>query len=264
MEANGGAVNRIALMIDADNISHKDAQLVLDEVTKYGNPTIKRVYGDVGNPHLHGWMEILNELGLKAIHQTAYTKKKNSSDIAIVIDAMDLLYDGNVEAFALVTGDSDFTSLAQRLREAGKLVYGLGRATTPASLQNACDLFIHLESLKVDGPATSPVDDPDAAPAPKINLQSALERAVNAISDDEGWVGIAALGSQLNRTHPSFDPRIFGGPGARLSTLVADQPYLETTGTGNQMRVRSKGAAGTARAAKKSVKKAARKAPRNG
>lgn len=251
-----GAADRIAVMIDADNTRPAYANEVLSEVAKYGDPTIRRVYGDWTNPHLTQWARKLNRLGLRAMHQNAYTSGKNSTDLALVIDAMDLLYDGNVEAFALVTSDSDFTSLAHRLRESGKKVYVLGENKAPESLRNACDKFIDLAVVTDrddDGDETEDeADDTTDEKTPSINLQSALTRAVNAVSDDEGWALLPALGNQLIRTHPSFDARNFAGPGARLSTLVAAQPYLETSGSGNQLLVRLKGTRpGSAKAAKK-------------
>jgi len=258
MESHGTA-DRVAVMIDADNTRPAYADEVLGEVAKYGDPTIRRVYGDWTNPHLTQWARKLNRLGLRAMHQNAYTSGKNSTDLALVIDAMDLLYDGNVEAFALVTSDSDFTSLAHRLRESGKKVYVLGENKAPESLRNACDKFIDL-AVVADRPgdgedADEESDDAGGADAPSINLQSALTRAVNAVSDDEGWALLPALGNQLIRTHPSFDARNFAGPGARLSTLVAAQPYLETSGDGNALRVRLKGRKPAAQ------KAAGRKAP---
>ena len=252
MESHGAA-DRIAVMIDADNTRPAYADEVLGEVAKYGDPTIRRVYGDWTNPHLTQWARKLNRLGLRAMHQNAYTSGKNSTDLALVIDAMDLLYDGNVEAFALVTSDSDFTSLAHRLRESGKKVYVLGENKAPESLRNACDKFIDL-AVVADRPgdgedADDDTDDAGEADAPSINLQSALTRAVNAVSDDEGWALLPALGNQLIRTHPSFDARNFAGPGARLSTLITAQPYLETSGNGNALRVRLKGHKPTGRKA---------------
>lgn len=245
--------DRIAVMIDADNTRPSFAEALLSEVAKYGTPTIKRVYGDWTNPHLTQWSRKLNSMGLRAMHQNAFTMGKNSTDLALVIDAMDLLYDDNVEAFALVTSDSDFTSLAHRLRESGKTVYVLGENKAPDALKYACDKFIDLEVVQSEEQSAADddrdeeraddaaSDDADAAPAPTINLQSALTRALNAVSDDEGWASLGALGNQLNRTHPSFDARTFGGSAARLSTLVEAQPYLETSGSGNGMRVRRKG-----------------------
>ena len=270
MDRNGAA-DRIAVMIDADNMRAAYADDVLSEVAKYGNPTIKRVYGDWTNPHLNPWARKLNGMGLRAMHQNAYTTGKNSTDLALVIDAMDLLYDGNVEAFALVTSDSDFTSLAHRLRESGKAVYVLGEKKAPDALKNACDKFIDLglahgakeseADSELAGEGEPEQDDSESAPAPAINLQSALTRAVNAVSDDEGWVSLPALGNQLIRTHPSFDARNFReGSDARLSTLVAEQNYLETSGTGNAMRVRVKGST-PAKGAKVATQAPPKKAP---
>lgn len=259
--------DRIAVLIDGENTRSAYADEVLSEVAKYGNPTIKRVYGDWTNPHLSTWARRLNSLGLRAMHQNAFTRSKNSSDLALVIDAMDLLYDNNVDAFALVTSDSDFTSLAHRLRESGKTVYVLGENKAPDALKNACDKFIDLEVVqdekRSDTDEAEAPDEVDGAPAPTINLQSALTRALNAVSDDEGWASLGALGNQLTRTYPSFDARSFGNSGTRLSTLVADQPYLETTGSGNAMRVRRKGIApsrGKAKAADTTPDKASDKA----
>ena len=258
--------DRVAVLIDADNASHRQLQVVLGEVAKYGNPTIKRVYGDWTNDRLSNWAPKLNSLGLRAVHQNAFTKGKNSTDMALVIDAMDLLYDGNVEAFALVTSDSDFTALTHRLRESGKAVYVLGTQKAPTSLRNACDKFIDLDVLADDDADDESAGTEDAhdAVVPSINLQSALTRALNAVSDDDGWASLPTLGNQLVRTHPSFDPRTFAGPGGRLSTLVADQAYLETSGSGNALRVRLKGAPAARRAAEKGAEKGAEKATEKG
>jgi uncharacterized protein (TIGR00288 family) len=243
---------RIAVLIDADNTSPKYAEALLEELAKYGTPTIKRAYGDFSSQRLSGWTRELNARAIRAIHQNAFTVGKNSTDSALIIDAMDLLYAGNVEAFALVSSDSDFTGLALRLRESGKVVYGLGRQRTPQSLQNACDRFIALEVLGEESaepagsrePASSaddsgPVDPGDADDAPQLNLESALTRAVNATADDEGWTTVSGIGNHLSRTQASFDPRNFGH--AKLSSLVAAQPYLESRTEGRQILVRLKG-----------------------
>jgi hypothetical protein len=245
--------DRIAVLIDADNTSYRYAEALLDEVAKFGNPTIKRAYGDWSSPHLTGWGNELNARAIRGMHQGAFTRGKNSTDSALIIDAMDLLYAGNVEAFALVTSDSDFTSLALRLRESGKVVYGLGGAKTPASLQNACDRFIRLESLgePVAEPDAAAADSPAAEPpaaesslAPEINLPSALTKAVNAVAGDDGWAAPGPIGQHLSRTHPALDPRNYLDPGKYqqrgLQALLAAQPYLETTTEGGSMRVRVK------------------------
>ena len=255
MDTDSGAV-RIAVLIDADNTSPKYAEPILEELAKYGTPTIKRAYGDFSSQRLSGWTRELNARAIRAMHQNAFTTGKNATDSALIIDAMDLLYADNVEAFAIVSSDSDFTSLALRLRESGKVVYGLGRKRTAISLQNACDRFIMLEVLgsEQDGDpddsddAEDRHDDSGDEPGPQLNLQSVLTKAVNATADDDGWTTLAAIGNHLARSHPSWDPRTFGH--SKLSTLVADQPYLESRPAGNHLQV-----------ALKQARKATRRAP---
>ncbi len=266
MESEYGGI-RIAVLIDADNTSPKYAEALLEEVAKYGTPTIKRAYGDFSHQRLSGWTRELNARAIRSMHQIAFTTGKNSTDSALIIDAMDLLYADNVEAFAIVSSDSDFTSLALRLRESGKLVYGLGRATTPSSLQNACDRFIALEVLATESDEEESEDTQDAdeleleakatTRAPSLNLQSALTKAINATADDDGWVSCSIIGSHLTRTHASFDPRNFGH--GKLSALVLAQPYLETRGDSNRLEARLKSPRKTA--ATKAATKTARKAP---
>ena len=255
-DLHGGA--RIAVLIDADNTSPKYAEVLLEEVAKYGTPTIKRAYGDFSHQRLSGWSKELNARAIRAMHQIAFTTGKSSTDSALIIDAMDLLYSDNVEAFAIVSSDSDFTSLALRLRESGKKVYGLGRKTTPSSLQNACDRFIALEVLMTDsesndddesGEKSAPVHEileekPTQDAAPTMNLQSALTKAINATADDDGWVSVSQIGNHLIRTHASFDPRNFGH--SKLTALVQAQPYLQTQGDANRLEVRLKAARKTA------------------
>ena len=258
---------RIAVLIDADNTSPKYAEAILDELAKYGTPTIKRAYGDFSSTRLQGWRRELNARAIRAMHQTAFTSGKNSTDSALIIDAMDLLYAGNVEAFAIVSSDSDFTSLAMRLRESGKTVYGLGQKKTPSSLQNACDRFIMLEVLGTDSedegaggsgeaeeePAGETTEETSEEPTPQLNLQSVLTKAVNATADDDGWTTLGAIGNHLARSHPSWDPRTFGH--GKLSSLVGDQPYLETRSAGNHVEVTLK----ARRTRKPATRKAAKK-----
>ena len=240
MDTDSSAV-RIAVLIDADNTSPKYAEAILDELAKFGTPTIKRAYGDFSSNRLSGWTRELNTRAIRAIHQNAFTTGKNSTDSALIIDAMDLLYADNVEAFAIVSSDSDFTSLALRLRESGKVVYGLGRQRTAISLQNACDRFIMLEVLGDDRDDGQRVEDepddldPGEEPNPRMNLQSVLTKAVNATADDDGWTTLGAIGNHLARSLPSWDPRTFGH--SKLSSLVADQPYLETRPAGTHLEV---------------------------
>lgn len=262
VDNDAGSNVRIAVLIDADNTSPKYAEALLEELAKYGTPTIKRAYGDFTSPQLSGWSRELNLRAILPVHQNAFTKGKNSTDLRLIIDAMDLLYAGNVEAFAIVSSDSDFTSLALRLRESGKTVYGMGRRRTNASLQNACDKFILLEVLGEDdaqdgtdqSDADSDKGDDEPDESPRINLQSALTKAVNATADDDGWTTVSAIGNHLSRTRASFDSRSFGH--AKLSTLVAAQGYLETEAEGRQTLVRLKSRKPAKKAATKPAKPA--------
>ncbi|NLJ54473.1 MAG: NYN domain-containing protein [Intrasporangiaceae bacterium] len=250
---------RIAVLIDCDNVSARHAEAVLEELAKYGTPTVKRAYGDWTTTQLTGWKSELHRHAIQPVQQFAYTFGKNSSDSALIIDAMDLLWQGNVEAFALVSSDSDFTRLATRLRESGKRVLGLGARKTPESLRRAVDQFIFLEVLQDQsgadgtgqgsgtGPAASGEDNGDSGSdggrpgrdsGSGINLESALTKAVNATSGDDGWSRLGAIGRHLSRAHADFDPRDFGHQ--RLGSLVAEQPYLETTGQGSSLQVRLK------------------------
>ena len=261
MESDLHGGTRIAVLIDADNTSPKYAEALLEEVAKYGTPTIKRAYGDFSSSRLNGWTRELNARAIRSMHQIAFTTGKNSTDSALIIDAMDLLYADNVEAFAIVSSDSDFTSLALRLRESGKKVYGLGRKTTPSSLQNACDRFIALEVLMTeaqdetqDATQDEPGDEKAAQDAPSLNLQSALTKAVNAVADEDGWVTVSQIGNHLTRTHASFDPRNFGH--SKLTALVQAQPYLETRGDAKRVEVRLKAPRKTASAKAPAAEKA--------
>lgn len=232
------------MLIDCDNVSPRHAQAVLEELAKYGTPTVKRAYGDWTTTNLTGWKTELHRHAIQPVQQFAYTVGKNSSDSALIIDAMDLLWQGNVEAFALVSSDSDFTRLATRMRESGKRVYGLGQRKTPESLRRAVDQFIFLELLaeqdKADEAAVAEPQGADAeiAPTAGINLQSALTKAINATSSDDGWSGLGPVGQHLSRAHTDFDPRDFGHQ--KLSTLVDEQPYLETRTEGSRREVRLK------------------------
>lgn len=254
--------DRIAVLIDADNTSHRYAADLLAELAKFGRPTVKRAYGDWRSDSLKGWVAKLNLHAISPEQTMAYTVGKNSTDSALIIDAMDLLYSGNVDTFAIVSSDSDFTRLAMRLRASGKTVYAVGRSNTPIALQEACDRFIRLElldSAPEDLTAASP-EEP-AADAPALpNLQSLLTRGVNNASDDDGWVSLAAFGNYLRTTYPAFDPRSYGF--AKLLDLVQAQPFLTTEGSGNTVRVSVKGRATTAPATKvAAAKKAAAKKP---
>jgi uncharacterized LabA/DUF88 family protein len=235
--------SRLAVLIDADNTSSSHAAAILEEVARYGVPTVKRAYGDWTTQSLVRWKDELHRHAIQPIQQFAYTTGKNSTDSALIIDAMDLLYSDNLDGFAIVSSDSDFTRLATRLRESGKTVYGLGRRRTPASLVAACDRFIYLEVLGRAEAATAPTDEPDesdepddqAAPLP--DLGSMLVAAIDSTSHDDGWTSLSAVGSHISRNNPSFDPRNYGYP--KLVELARAQDYVDVEQTGDApVRVR--------------------------
>jgi uncharacterized protein (TIGR00288 family) len=258
---------RLAVLIDADNSSAKLVKEMLDELASYGTVTVKRAYGDWTNPRLSGWREALLGHAINPQQQFAYTVGKNATDAALIIDAMDLLYSANVEGFAIVSSDSDFTPLATRLRESGKRVIGVGQRQTPKAFVEACEKFIFVEVL---GESPQTTSEPESSPseAPR-SLHSLLTKALNKVpTDDDDWASLSALGDHLNRTDPSFDSRSHGFP--RLSDLVLAQKFLETksvTAQGGQSRLlvrvkrrrTSPASTDTAAAEKAPAKKATRK-----
>ncbi len=270
MDADPSTSTRIAVLIDCDNVSRKHTGAVLEELAKFGTPTVKRAYGDWTTNQLGGWKGELQRNAIQPVQQFAYTVGKNSTDSALIIDAMDLLWQGNVEAFALISSDSDFTRLATRLRESGKRVYGLGMRKTPESLRRAVDQFIFLEVLTEQArEEDEPEDDGGSAttsrtedsPEQTINLQSALTKAINATSGDDGWSTLGTLGQHLSRAHTDFDPRAFGHQ--KLSTLVEEQPYLETRSEASmiQVRLRTKQRASAKKTTKSAPRTSTKKAP---
>jgi uncharacterized protein (TIGR00288 family) len=230
---------RLAVLIDADNISPSHAAAILEELARYGVPTVKRAYGDWTTQQLTGWKSELGRHAIQPIQQFANTVGKNSTDSALIIDAMDLLYSGNLEAFAIVSSDSDFTRLATRLRESGKTVYGLGRRRTPAALQSAVDKFIFIEVLRDQDAAAEaePETEPGAEVDPLPDLRPMLEGAIRSTAQDDGWSLLGMVGTYLGKAHASFDPRHYGYP--RLVALAKDQNYLDVEHPeGGQPKVR--------------------------
>ncbi len=206
----------IAVLIDGDNIPSAYVKEMLEEIAKYGNPSIKRIYGDWTIPHLSGWKNLLLENAIIPIQQYGYTKGKNSTDSAMIIDAMDVLYSGKVGGFCLVSSDSDFTRLAVRLREAGMLVIGMGEKKTPLPFIAACDRFIYIEIL---------INDLSLSPSEKkvqsSNKDKGLERVspkllkliqstISDVADDDGWAFLGDVGSLLQKKQPNFDSRNYG------------------------------------------------------
>jgi uncharacterized LabA/DUF88 family protein len=208
---------RLAVLIDADNIPYRLINGILEEIAKYGVPTFKRIYADWTKPHVAGWKTVLLELAITPVQQYSYTTGKNSSDSALIIDAMDILYTGRVDGFCVVSSDSDFTRLATRLREAGMKVFGMGEQKTPSPFRAACDKFIYIEILEPPAPAASnPVklSDPRkkerAINKPDKNLVSLITSSINDIADENGWAFLGDLGNMLLKKRPDFDPRNYG------------------------------------------------------
>jgi len=247
--------DRLAVLIDSDNTTAKLVTEILEELSKYGTPTVRRAYGDWGSPHLGGWRDVLNQHAIQPIQQIAYTKGKNATDSALIIDAMDLLYAGYVDAFAIVSSDSDFTRLATRLRESGKTVVGLGRRTTPVAFQSACDKFVFLDLLTEEEVLPSAPEQASTPPAPLPDLEKLLTSAINSASREDGWAALGAVGSHINRTHPSFDPRSYGFP--KLVELARAQNYVDVEqAESGHARVRLRSSHPTRKAATKApVKK---------
>ncbi|PCH49422.1 MAG: Maebl [Flavobacteriaceae bacterium] len=203
---------KLAVLIDGDNIPSKYIKEMMEEIAKYGTPTIKRIYGDWTKPQLGKWKTLLLENAITPIQQYGYTTGKNATDSAMIIDAMDILYSEKVDGFCLVSSDSDFTKLATRLREAGLVVYGIGEKKTPNPFIVACDKFIYLEILETeennkDGIRTHKKDNLDKITPKVIQL---LKNSVSDAADDDGWAFMGDVGSLLLKKQPNFDSRNFG------------------------------------------------------
>lgn len=203
----------LAVLIDGDNIPSAQVKEMMEEIAKYGNPTIKRIYGDWTKPNLTKWKNLLLENAITPIQQYGYTAGKNATDSAMIIDAMDILYSGKVNGFCLVSSDSDFTRLATRLREAGMQVIGIGEKKTPNPFIVACDKFVYIEILKKQ---TEKKDD-DVKESNKANLDKITHKDINLISttisdlsDEEGWAFLGDVGSLLQKKQPNFDSRNYG------------------------------------------------------
>ena len=206
----------LAVLIDGDNIPSAHVKEMMEEIAKYGNPTIKRIYGDWTKPHLTKWKNILLENAITPIQQYAYTTGKNATDSAMIIDAMDILYSGKVNGFCLVSSDSDFTRLATRLREAGMQVIGIGEKKTPNPFIVACDKFIYVEILKNRrDPEESDEDEVDKIDESNIDRITNKEiklisATISDLADDGGWAFLGDVGSLLQKKQPNFDSRNYG------------------------------------------------------
>ncbi len=213
--------DNLAVLIDADNAQASVIHELLAEVSRYGTASVKRAYGDWTTPSLKKWKDKLHEMAIQPIQQFSYTSGKNSTDSALIIDAMDLLHAGGLNGFCLVSSDSDFTRLATRIRESGLLVYGFGERKTPKPFVAACDKFIYSDILKPEASSDTKAK-PKAEPLKRMILD-----AVNAVARDDGWANLGTVGSALQKISPSFDPRNYGCQ--KLGELARKQNYLEVT-----------------------------------
>lgn len=205
----------LAVLIDGDNIPSKYIAEMMEEIAKYGVPSVKRIYGDWTKPHLSKWKKVLLDHAIQPMQQYGYTQGKNATDSAMIIDAMDILYAGKTDGFCLVSSDSDFTRLATRLRESGQKVIGIGEQKTPEPFIAACDKFIYLEILHEE--------EETATKKTKTNKQQTkavqkitpkiiklIKTSIYDCADDDGWAFLGDVGSLINKKQPNFDPRNFG------------------------------------------------------
>ncbi|WP_423186921.1 NYN domain-containing protein [Alishewanella sp. d11] len=215
---------KIAVLIDAENAQYSVLSAVLSELAKHGHIIVKKAYGDWSSAHLKNWKDTLNELAINPVQQFSYTQGKNSSDAAMIIDAMDLLYSNKFDAFALVSSDSDFTKLASRLKESQIYVFGVGEYKTPLAFRNACDDFIHTEVLRApesDEPVEmAPVKQSNSELSKKskrelccdTRLINILRNSVRDNADADGWAQVGGCGALIKRQYPDFDARTYGFP----------------------------------------------------
>jgi len=229
---------RLAVLIDADNIPYSNVKGMLEEIAKYGTPTFKRIYGDWTRPTISGWKSVLLENAITPVQQYSYTKGKNSTDSALIIDAMDILYSGKVDGFCIVSSDSDFTRLATRLREAGMKVIGIGERKTPYPFIVACDKFIYLEILTPSAPVLEspletrkkgkPVVKKKKTEAPDPQAQTRVVKrlittSITDLADENGWAYLGDVGNLILKKQPDFDPRNFGFP--KLTPLIKSMDF---------------------------------------
>jgi uncharacterized LabA/DUF88 family protein len=235
---------RLAVLIDADNASAKIAGRLFEEIAKIGEASVRRIYGDFSGTRLKPWAEILAKHAIVPQQQFAYIAGKNASDIALVIDAMDLLHSGRFDGFCLVSSDSDFTRLAARIREQGVDVYGFGEHKTPESFRQACRRFIYTENLSIPEAPSAGANAPPAVTSlqPPSAAVPLLKRALAQMESEEGWVNLGDLGQRVATLATDFDQRTYGY--RKLSDLVRNTGAFEMDpATGGRPRVRLKPAA---------------------
>ncbi|KAF0196260.1 MAG: hypothetical protein FD169_877 [Bacillota bacterium] len=229
---------KIAVLIDADNVSDKYIKYIIDEISNHGVPTYKRIYGDWTKPQLTPWKSVLLNYSITPIQQYSYTTGKNSSDAALIIDAMDILYSNNVDGFCIVSSDSDFTRLAARLREAGMSVIGMGEKKTPTPFISACEKFKYLEvlasmaSTPTEAASVKEAQRQEESKATMTSVDKLIEvirTIITEVSDEDGWAFLGDLGNILNKRYPDFDTRNYGY--TKLTPFVASLKRFEIRST---------------------------------
>ena len=240
-------IKLLAVLIDADNVPARHAAAILKEITSFGEPALKRVYGDWSSPALSAWKIQARDLGMVMHQQSANTVGKNASDIGLVIDAMDILHRGKFDGFVLVSSDSDFTRLASRIREDGLEVIGIGEAKTPAALRNVCNRFVLIENIVGSSdPSEKPGPADTGRPAsaapkkePAVKAITLILDAMKKIDPDQEWYPLGLLGQFIIKAKPDFDPRTYGS--GKLSDLMTKTGRFEVmTGPNNSLSVRDK------------------------
>ena len=225
-----------AVLIDADNIPAKYAEPILKEITSFGEPALRRVYGDWSSGRLKNWAEKVRALGLIAYQETSNTTGKNASDIGLVIDAMDILHSGRFNGFVLVSSDSDFTRLAARIRENGLEVIGIGERKTPESLRNVCNRFIFLENIIEDVEAPAKGKPESRAKAALADAARLIRDAMDKLDPEGEWFPLGLIGQTITAAHPDFDTRTYGCK--KLSDLVTQLKQFEMRREGNAIELR--------------------------
>ncbi|PIL21658.1 hypothetical protein P775_03080 [Puniceibacterium antarcticum] len=235
--ANPNRSPLLAVLIDADNTSPKYAKALFEEIASLGEASVRRCYGDFSSQQMSGWSKVQAEFGLVPHHQPANTVGKNASDIALVIDAMDLMHSGRFDGFVLVSSDSDFTRLASRVREQGLDVFGMGMQKTPDAFRKACKRFIFLENLE-NAPELGAKGPTQREPGRNLDeVRNLIFKAMDAIEQDDEWYTLGQLGQFLTSANPDFDTRTYGK--RKLSDIVAELKVFETRrSAGNQLLVR--------------------------
>ncbi|MFC7377095.1 NYN domain-containing protein [Brevundimonas sp. GCM10030266] len=237
---------RLAVLIDAENASSRIAEALFTEIATLGEASARRIYGDFASPQLAGWTRVLARFAIQPQQNFANTKGKNSGDIALVIDGMDLLHSGRFDGFCLVSSDADFTRLASRIREEGMDVYGFGEQKTPESFRQACTRFIYTENLTARAEAED-VAEPAEAKAPRAvagrGKPAEAARLIASViadmdEDGDGWVAVGGIGSRLRNAYPDFDQRSYGH--TKLSDLIRATGRFEVQTVGGALRVRDK------------------------